>query len=276
MIKVSLEELRLFAAYIHELCGIILDESKAYLIESRLAPLMQELGCKDYRELYFRAKHDLTRAIPNRIVDAITTNETSFFRDRSPFELLKYKLIPDHVDRITKAGSPKTLSIWSAAASTGQEIYSIAITLSEILPDLPQWRTRLLGTDISDSAIAQASYGKYNRVEIERGLPPGQLQQYFNPQGTFWRIKDEIRAMASFQKLNLMDPFTGVGRFDLIFCRNVAIYFTPENRTKLFDRIANQLNPHGVLVIGSTESLLGVSSRYVRREYHNAVFYQLQ
>lgn len=276
MIKVSSEELRIIARYIHDLCGIILDESKAYLIESRLSPLMQELGCQNYQELYFKAKNDPTRLLPGRIVDAITTNETSFFRDRSPFELLKHKLVPDHLDRIQETGAPKTLSIWSAAASTGQEIYSIAITLSEIIPDLARWKIRLLGTDISDAAIAQASYGKYNRVEIERGLPPGHIQKYFNPQGNFWRIKDEIRAMASFQKMNLLDPVLAVGKWDIIFCRNVAIYFTPENRTKLFDRLANQLNPNGALIIGSTESLLGVSTRYVRQEHHNAVFYQLQ
>ncbi|MGE5707040.1 MAG: CheR family methyltransferase [Bacteroidota bacterium] len=276
MIKVSSEELRIIARYIHDLCGIILDESKAYLIESRLSPLMQELGCQNYQELYFKAKNDPSRLLPGRIIDAITTNETSFFRDRSPFELLKYKLVPDHVDRIQATGAPKSLSIWSAAASTGQEIYSIAITLSEIIPDLARWKIRLLGTDISDAAIAQASYGKYNRVEIERGLPPGHIQKYFNPQGNFWRIKDEIRAMASFQKMNLLDPVLAVGKWDIIFCRNVAIYFTPENRTKLFDRLANQLNPHGSLIIGSTESLLGVSTRYARQEYHNAVFYQLQ
>lgn len=270
MQKIATDELRALSGYIHELCGITLDDSKAYLVESRLGPLVDELGCRNYNDLYFRAKQDLSRVLPNRIIDAITTNETFFYRDNTPFELLKHKLIPDLIDR-----KGKQISIWSAACSTGQELYTIAMVLKELLPDIRSYHIKLVGTDISDSAIAQASYGRYNRVEIERGLPAAKRSQYFREDGNYWRVSDELRAMVSFQKINLMNPFTGMGRFDIIFCRNVAIYFTPENRGKLFDRLADQLNPQGALIIGSTESLIGISNRYQRREYLNAVFYQV-
>lgn len=270
--KIATDEMKVMARYVQDLSGISLDESKAYLMESRLAPLIEELGCRNYGELYFRAKNDPTRVIPNRILDAITTNETFFFRDGSPFELLRNKLIPDHLDQNQGQHS---LSVWSAASSTGQEVYSIAMVLKETIPNLSSWRLRLLGTDISDAAIAQASYGKYNKVESGRGLTPAQVQKYFDADGEHWRIKDEIRAMASFQKLNLLEPLAGIGKFDIVFCRNVAIYFNPETRVKLFEHIATQMNPNGALIIGSTESLLGVTNRFVRREYHNSVFYQL-
>lgn len=275
MIKISPDELKVIAKYVHQLTGIVLDQSKAYLVESRLGPMTEELGCKNYSELYFKAKND--RTILNRIVDAITTNETFFFRDNSPFELLRHKLIPDHIDRVNGSGGfgGPSLQIWSAACSTGQEVYSIAIILKELLPDFSKWRIKLFGSDISDAAVAQASYGKYNRTEIERGLKPAQTTKYFTSANDGWRIKDEIRVMAMFKKQNLLEPFIGVGKYDIILCRNVAIYFSPENRKLLFNQIANQLNPHGILIIGASESLLGISDRFLRKQYMNSVFYEL-
>ncbi len=277
MIKVTPEELAVIAKYVNEITGIMLDQSKAYLIESRIGPLVEELGCKNYSELYFRSKSDTTRTIQKRIIDAITTNETFFFRDSAPFELIKFKVIPDLIDKINLPGGiPRnSLSIWSAACSTGQEVYSIAIILKELLPDFEKWRIRFVGTDISDAAVAQASYGKYNRAEIERGLSEQQRFKYFSQGDNCWRIKDEIRSMAMFKKMNLLEPFVGIQRFDMILCRNVAIYFSPQNRKTMFERIANQLNPHGVLIIGASESLIGISDRFNRREYHNSVFYEL-
>ena len=154
-------------------------------------------------------------------------------------------------------------------------MYSIAMTLKEFPADLQRYRPTILGTDISDAAIAQASYGRYNKVEMGRGLPPDKIARYFDTTDTCWRVKDELRALVSFRKLNLLEPLVGLGKFDIIFCRNVAIYFSQHDRTRLFDRLAEHLKPTGALVIGSTESLSGVSTRYVRKVYHNAAFYQL-
>lgn len=270
--KINADELPRLAAYVYDISGIVLDASKGYLIESRLGPLVVELNCGHYLALCQLARADAR--VRARIIDAISTNETSFFRDMNPFELFKNKIVPDHIDRQNGVGH--SLNIWSAASSTGQEVYSIAITLKELLPDFKQWRIRILGTDISEAAVSQASAGRYNQIEIQRGLTEEKRSKYFEMQGNVWCIKDELRAMARFQQFNLLSDFAPLGKFDIIFCRNVAIYFNLETRKKLFDRLAKQLNKHGALLIGSTESLLGISDRFVRQEYHNAVYYKLR
>lgn len=276
MIKISPDELKVVSQYIHEISGIYLDQSKSYLFETRLSSIAESHGCTSYRELQQKAKQDPTKKIERAIVDAITTNETLFFRDKGPFELLQHKILPEMIDaRTPKSGMMKTnIRIWSAAASTGQELYSIAIVIKELLRDLSRYNISLLGTDISDAAIAQASYGKYNKFEIERGLERAVLQKYFALFGDSWKIKDEIRSMVNFRKFNLMQPFTSLGKFDIIFCRNVAIYFTLQDRTKLFNKIADVLADDGFLVIGSTESLTGVCSRFVPKRHLRSIFYQ--
>jgi chemotaxis protein methyltransferase CheR len=274
MMKIAPDELLLLAGFVHDRSGIVLDSSKAYLLESRLAPLIREKNAASYRDLHNRALRD--GELANRIIDAISTNETSFFRDQRPFELLKFKIIPDVIDAISSRPGPagKTFNIWSAACSTGQEVYTIAVTLHELLGSaMAQYRIKIIGTDIADSAIVQASRGLYSQFEIGRGLPPNLLSKYFLADGANWRVRDELRAMTFFKKLNLLEPFTSLGKFDIIFCRNVAIYFSLPNRKSLFERIAAQLQPHGALLIGATESLFGVTDRFVRREYHNSVFY---
>lgn len=276
MIKISPDELKVVAQYIQDISGIYLDQSKSYLFETRLSSVAEEHGCASYRELHQKAKYDGTKKIERAIVDAITTNETLFFRDKGPFELLQHKILPEVIDaRAPKAGTMKTnLRVWSAAASTGQELYSIAIIIRELLRDLAKYNITLLGTDISDAAIAQASYGKYNKFEIERGLDKSALQKYFTLFGDSWKIKDEVRSMVNFRKLNLMEPFTTLGKFDIIFCRNVAIYFSMPDRTKLFNKIADSLADDGYLIIGSTESLTGVCSRFVPKRHLRSIFYQ--
>jgi chemotaxis protein methyltransferase CheR len=278
-IEISHSEVQIFSNYIHALCGINIDQGKAYLLETRLGKLLQREGCDSFTAFYHKVKKDLTRRLEKEIIDAITTNETHFFRDRSPFELLKHKIIPEVIDNRsakTPKGAPVNIRIWSSACATGQEVFSIAIVLRELLGMNDRFNIKLIGTDISNAAIKQASYGSYNKFEIERGLPPERLQRFFSNNGDSWRIKDEIRAMATFQRLNLMEPFTGLGRFDIIFCRNVAIYFKFEDRAALFNKIANALEPDGYLIIGSTESLTGVCSRFIPKRHLKSIFYQLR
>ncbi len=275
MIKIAPAELKLISQYIQTLTGIYLDQSKSYLFETRLGSIAETYGCKSYQELHQKSRQDPSKKIEKEIIDAITTNETLFFRDKGPFELLQHKILPEVIDLRSSPSSLKTkVKIWSAAASTGQELYSIAIVIKELLNELSNYSFTLFGTDISDAAISQASYGKYNRFEIERGLDRKFLQKYFIPFGDSWKIKDEIRAMVNFKKLNLMEPFTSLGKFDIIFCRNVAIYFTLEDRKKLFNKIADSLADDGYLVIGSTESLSGVCPRFVPKRHLRSIFYQ--
>ncbi len=277
--QITPDEIKVISKYIKNVSGIHLDEKKAYLFESRLKNLMAENGCTTFMDLYNKARVDAKKIIEKKIIDAITTNETLFFRDASPFELLQHKILPELIDSRSEQTSsllPIPLKIWSAACSTGQEIYSISIVLKELLPDRKKYNIQLLGTDISDAAIAQASYGAYNKFEIERGLTLDKLQKYFTANGETWKIKDEIRATAQFKKLNLMLPFSGLGKFDIVFCRNVAIYFTLDDRKKLFEKIANTLSPDGYLIIGSTESLTGICPRFEPKRHLKSIFYQLK
>ena len=278
MLKISPEEIKLITKYIYEISGIYLDESKKYLLETRLNSIAEEQGCSSYQDFYRKAKADATKTIERKIIDAISTNETLFFRDSGPFELLQHKIFPELIDaRSPKASMLKTnLKIWSAASSTGQELYSVAIILQELIKDLSKYSIKLVGTDISDAAVAQASSGKYNKFEIERGLARDKLTKYFSPVGQTWKVSDQLRAMVNFRKFNLMSPFTGLGKFDIILCRNVAIYFTLEDRKNLFNKIANALEPDGYLIIGSTESLTGVCPRFIPKRHLRSIFYQLK
>lgn len=278
MIKITKDEFKVFSKYIHDISGIYLDESKAYLVETRFSSLIEEIGCASYSEFYYKVKSDHTGSLERKIIDAIATKETLFFRDTSPFELLQHKILPDLIDRRTSKSSkllPINIRIWSAACSTGQEVYSIAIVLKELLPDLKKYDYKILGTDISDGAIARASLGQYNQFEIERGLSKDKLMHYFTPNGdNTWKIKDKLRNMVIFEKRNLRDSFVGLGKFDIVFCRNVAIYFTQEDRVKLFEKIADVMEPDGYLIIGSSEYLSGINPEILPKKYLNSVYYQ--
>jgi chemotaxis protein methyltransferase CheR len=279
MVKIKPEEIKVLSNYIYNVSGITIDASKAYLLETRFGKLLDEEGCKSYHEFYHKAKSDEHKILEKKIINAITTNETLFFRDTSPFELLRHKILPDLIDaRTAKGARPEhpNRRIWSSACSTGQELYSIAIVINELLGNNGNHKTMLMGTDLSDAAVAQASAGAYNRFEIERGLPREKLQRYFTPTGGNWKIKDEIRAMVSFRHMNLMRPFVGLGKFDIIFCRNVAIYFSLQDRKNLFNKIADVLEPDGYLLIGSTESLTGICPRFIPKRHLRSVYYQLQ
>jgi len=275
VIKLLPEEHAPLAEYIHSVCAITLDQSKAYLIESRLGRLAEEAGCGSFLELLRRARCDPGRALERRIIDAITTGETLFFRDTTPFDLLRSKIVPELIDRRSRSG-PARLRIWSAACSTGQEIYSIAMLLKELLGDPDRYGVRLLGTDISDQAVTRASRGIYSPIEISRGLTDDQRTRYFMPAGGGWQIRDEIRAMASFKKINLMQDFAALGKFDVIFCRNVAIYFSEQDKGSLFRRVAQSMEPDGYLLIGAMESLGATCPHFESKRHMRSVFYQLK
>lgn len=272
--QVTTEDITFVSRLVDELCGVVLDNSKAYLIESRLSELARNTGCASYRDLCMRARVSSDRALQGKIIDAITTQETLFFRDNSPFEALQHKALPELFDRKAKTPFPKRLRIWSAACSTGQEPYSLGMTLCELIPNILSWDINILATDISDAAIKTASTGWYARHEIERGMKPNLLAKYFVAQNGGWKIKDQVRSMICFQKRNLHEPFLGIGPFDIIFCRNVAIYFDAAKRRDLFFRLADRLAPDGYLFVGSSESLLDLGPRFAPQNHCRATFYQ--
>jgi chemotaxis protein methyltransferase CheR len=273
-IAITSEEMTVWSRYIKEICGIHLDDSKGYLVETRLSSLLSEAGAASFSELFYKARADTGNKLRGKIIEAITTNETSFFRDTSPFELLRHKLIPDLIDGRKGNGARIPIRIWSAACSTGQEAYSTAITLKELLGDLTRYDIRILGTDISNKVVAQASYGEYNRMDLERGLPPETLARHFMVSGDRWKVRDEVRAMATFRTMNLLEPFSFPNPFDIIFCRNVAIYFTEADKIRLFRNLARYLAKDGCLIIGSTESISGLCPELEPKRYLRSVFYQ--
>ncbi len=280
MAPLAADELRVWLRYIHDATGIALDESKAYLVENRLAALLEAERCATFGELYFRVRAERGTALRRKVVDAITTRETFFFRDQNPFDALRFKILPDLIDRKTRAGiagpgQDLPIRIWSAACSSGQELYSIAIVLREVLGDCAGYRIRLIGTDISDEAIARASYGAFSGFELERGLTPDQRERYFARHGDTWRVRDDLRAMATFEPVNLMQDFSRLGVFDVIFCRNVAIYFREADRASLFRRMARNLETAGALIVGATETVTTLCPEYTPKRYHRTVYYQL-
>jgi chemotaxis protein methyltransferase CheR len=271
-------EFRSWASYVYSITRITLDAGKGYLIETRLAALARETASESYRELLDKVTADGTGALKRKVIGAITTNETSFFRDTSPFEMLRHKILPDLVDsrkRQLGSGRAITLRIWSAACSTGQEVYSSAIVCRETLPDPNKYDVRILGTDISDKVITQASAGKYTKLEIDRGFPPDKVAAYFQADGSNFKVRDSIRAAATFKTINLLEPLAFPNKFDIIFCRNVAIYFSEADKKRLYDGLSRVLAPDGYLLIGSTESLTGICPRFEPKRYMRSVFYQL-
>lgn len=278
MNRLDSNEFRLWANYVYSTTRITLDASKGYLIETRLASLAQETGSHSYKELLDKVTADSSGALKRKVIGAVTTNETSFFRDTAPFEMLRYKILPDLVDaRRRQLGRDRliTLRIWSAACSTGQEVYSTAIVCKEVLPDPTKFDIRILGTDISDRVVAHASAGRYNKLEIDRGFPPDKLSAHFQAEGSNFKVRDSLRALATFKSINLLEPLSFPAKFDIIFCRNVAIYFNESDKIRLYESLAQVLAPDGYLIIGSTESLTGLSRRFVPKRHLRSVFYQL-
>jgi chemotaxis protein methyltransferase CheR len=272
---ITRDEMTAWSRYIHEICGIFLDDSKGYLIETRLAGLVRETGAGGFGELFYKAKADLTHVLRRKIINAITTNETSFFRDTAPFELIQHKLLPELIDRRRKSGLRTVpIRIWSAACSTGQEAYTTGIVLKDTLGDLRNYDIRILGTDISDKAVAAASYGHFSRLELERGMPADKVSKHFVAVAEQWKVRDEIRAMASFRAMNLLQSFSFPAPFDIIFCRNVAIYFTEADKIRLFQNLGRCLARDGALIIGSTESLTGLCPEFEPKRHLRSVFYQ--
>jgi len=236
--------------------GLMLGPDKLYLLETRLAPIMKREGLRDLGAL----EDAMRRGVPGleaEVVEAMTTNETLFFRDENPFTHLRQITLP----RLHEARSPGTrLRIWSAAASTGQEAYSIAITLAEMPPGLGGRPAEIIGTDISREALARARAGLYTQFEVQRGLSIQRLMKYFRKEADGWRVSEALRAMTEFRELNLLGDLRSLGAFDVVFCRNVLIYFDAPTKTRVLEAIARQMAPDGVLYLGGAETVLGLTS----------------
>jgi len=261
-----------FRTFLEQQCGIVLGENKQYLVKSRLAPLMSKFDVNSLSELVTRTLSPVERQLRAAVIDAMTTNETLWFRDDYPFKLLQNKLLPDLANRKTP------IKIWSAASSSGQEPYSIAMSVLEYQQRNPGAFMRgvqVIGTDISTTMLDHCKYGHYDSLALARGLSEERKRQFFeNGDNGMLKVKDEVKKMVSFRPLNLLSSYSLMGRFDIVFCRNVLIYFSVEIKAQIISQIHGTLNNDGYLFLGASESLSGLNDNFNMLRCNPGIVYQ--
>ena len=238
--------------------GLDLSADKQYLIESRLLPLARKAGLSGIAELVQKLQAG-SRALITDVVEAMTTNETFFFRDKVPFDHFRDHIMPEIIK--ARAGK-RSVRIWCAAGSTGQEPYSLAMCLKEMSAALTGWRVEIIATDLSQEVLEKAKAGVYSQFEVQRGLPIQMLVKHFKQIGETWQINPELRAMVQHRQLNLLHDFAQLGTFDVIFCRNVLIYFDQGTKINIFNRLARQIEADGFLVLGAAETVVGLTDTF--------------
>lgn len=253
------EDFDLLCRLLRERSGLMLTRDKAYLLESRLLPVARRRNMKSLDELIaalrLRPEGDLVRDV----VEAMTTNESFFFRDLVPFDQFRSFVLPQLLK--TRAAK-KSIRIWSAACSSGQEPYSLAMILSEEKMKLLGWQVEITATDLSTEILEKAQAGLYSQFEVQRGLPIQLLVKYFAQVGELWQLNSELRGMVQYRQLNLLQDFSSLGKFDVVFCRNVLIYFDQQTKTQIFERIGKVIEPDGMLMLGAAESVVGITNAF--------------
>ena len=261
-----------FRIFLEKQCGIVLGENKQYLVKSRLAPLMAKFDVATLGDLVTRTLSPMERQLRASVIDAMTTNETLWFRDEYPFELLKKRLLPEFKNQRTP------LKIWSAASSSGQEPYSIAMAVTEFQQSNPgsfSAGVQIIGTDISNTMLEHCKYGHYDSLALSRGLSPERKRMFFeNGDKGMSKVKDSIKKMVSFRQLNLLNSYSLMGRFDIVFCRNVLIYFAPEIKKQIISQFEGALNSNKYLFLGASESLSGLNQNFDMVRCNPGIIYQ--
>jgi chemotaxis protein methyltransferase CheR len=270
--EITPQEYEAFKTFLQDACGILLGENKQYLVKSRLRRIMEENSLHSLGDLLERVKRSGRSSLKEVVIDAMTTNETLWFRDNHPFRILQDKLLPEFGDR----KSAQSLRIWSAACSTGQEPYSVAMIIEEFRRQRPgKLRdVKITATDISKSVLEVARRGEYEMIAIGRGLSPERQKQFFTPAiNGSWQIRPQIKSMVEFRELNLLERYM-LGKFDIVMCRNVLIYFSAELKKDILTRIHATLNPGGYLILGASESLNGLPHLYEMVQCHPGIIYR--
>lgn len=262
---------RQFCQFLEQQCGIVLGDSKLYLVKSRLSPLMKRFDIASLQELVNRTLKPTERQLRAAVIDAMTTNETLWFRDTYPYELLKNRLLPE-LDK------GRAVKIWSAASSSGQEPYSISMTIDEYKSS-PKVNSKsmfsVIGTDISNTMLDICKNAEYDKLALSRGLSDERKSKYFEDSGNgMMRVRADIKRMVNYRHLNLLDSYQLLGKFDVIFCRNVLIYFAPEIKSQIINKFAAQLNPNGYLILGASESMSGLSDKFEMVRCNPGIIYR--
>jgi chemotaxis protein methyltransferase CheR len=255
-----------------ERSAIVLEPGKQYLVESRLAPIIRELQLSSLTELIAKLQVRPANGLQQRVVEAMVTTETSFFRDHHPFDALRKDVLPDLISR---RRAERRLQVWCAATSTGQEPFSVAMLIRDAFPDLSAWDIRILATDLSTENLARAREGCYSQIEVNRGLPASLLLKHFDQRGARWHLKPALRQMVEFRELNLAKPWPALPRMDLVLMRNVMIYFDIEMKRAILRQLAPVLRPDGYLLLGGSETTFNIDGSYKRVESLKAVFYRI-
>ena len=268
-------DFRFISELVHQQSAIVLEPGKEYLVESRLTPLLRTAGgAGSIGELVQRLQSRREPSLTAMVVQAMTTNETSWFRDQYPFDLFGGHLLDELA--VNRAAS-RSIDVWCAAASTGQEPYSLAMILQDWLLAHPGWRARILGTDIDEEVLARARTGRYSQLEVNRGLPVQRLVRHFSRSGIEWKLAEDVRCMVDFRQLNLAEPFPPAnGGYDIVFCRNVLIYFDLPTKRAILGRLKQVLRPGGVLVLGGAETTLNIDDGFEPVHVDRATYYRLR
>lgn len=275
-IKITPEEFPLMRDAIEQISGIRVGDGKAYLLESRLAKLLAEYNCGTFQAFHLLLKTRLDPGLRSKVINAMSTQETLWFRDTHPFRIFTEKLLPEYLKEMA-AGRRQRVRIWSAASSTGQEAYSFAMLILDAQRAPGGARPgsfEILGTDIASSAVEAAKSGLYDRIAMGRGLPGDFRTRYFTDDGRYCRIADDVRRMVTFREFNLQDSFGALGHFDIVLCRNVAIYFSDAFKKELYRKINTALNPGGYLFLGSSESISAYSSDFDLLDHKGGLYYR--
>ena len=253
--------------------GVALDSGKGYLVEARLTPVAEKAGFASIRDLVSQLRQGDTDSLHAKVVEALTTNETLFFRDVHPFHALSGSILPELIE---KRSAQRRLNVWCAAAASGQEPYSLAMVLAEHFPQLASWNVRLIASDISDAVLERAARGTYSQLEINRGLPALMLVKYFRQEGGDWQISDEIRRRVEFRNINLSEEWPPLPPMDVVFMRNVLIYFNLEIKRVILGKVRQILRPDGYLFLGSAETTINIDPEFKRVEFDRTVVYAHQ
>ncbi len=273
-LAISRQEYDAFRALLEEACGIVLGDNKHYLVASRLGRLMNEFESASISELIAKIKREPHSGLRQRVIDAMTTNETFWFRDNHPYMLLADLIFPEIAKR-----RPAQVKIWSAACSSGQEPYSISMIVQEYLQKRPGSlpdNVQIIGTDISPTMLKMSREALYDNLALSRGLSPERKRKFFTQEGDMWRVNDNIRRRVQFKELNLMNSYSALGKFDIIFCRNVLIYFSTDLKRDILSRLARALVPGGYLFLGSTETLASYSDDFETIRHQGGIVYRLK